>query len=127
MPYLSFIVKMYKVIEPTELDEINKFFKNKNSSSIIELVVKKLFKNNAAYVCSFGSESSIILHMISKIDCNFPVVFLNTNKLFNETILYKNKLLRQFKLKNILEVFLDVSARPDCYRKIFNSYHRGRQ
>ena len=34
---------------------------------ILEISIKK-FDNKITYICSFGTESAIILHMISKID-----------------------------------------------------------
>ena len=43
--------------------------------------------------------------MISNIDKVFPIVLLNTEFLFEETINYKNYLLRKFKLSNFKEFF----------------------
>ena len=37
---------------------------------ILEISIKK-FDNKITYICSFGTESAIILHMISKIDKKF--------------------------------------------------------
>ena len=53
----------------------------------------------------FWTESAIILHMISKINKNFPIILLNTNFLFFETICYKEELLKKFNLKNCKEIF----------------------
>ncbi len=74
---------------------------------ILDKSIKFTFKDKVAYVCSFGTESAIILHMISQIDRNFPVILLNTNFLFKETIVYKNYLLDKFKLTNYHEVTPD--------------------
>ncbi len=43
-------------------------------------------------VSSFGSEAVVLLHMLSEIDPGTPVVFLNTGKLFGETLRYRDKL-----------------------------------
>ena len=53
----------------------------------------------------FGAESAVILHMISCIDKELPIIFLNTQKLFRETIDYRDKIIRHFSLKNVKEVF----------------------
>ena len=57
------------------------------------------------YVCSFGTESAIILHMISEIDRSLPIILLNTNYLFKETIEYKDYLINKFKFSNFKEIF----------------------
>ena len=73
---------------------------------ILEISIKK-FDNKITYICSFGTESAIILHMISKIDKKFPIFLLNTHFLFPETIAYKNTLLKKLNLTNCLDIFPD--------------------
>ena len=75
---------------------------------ILEISIKK-FSNKITYICSFGTESAIILHMISKIDKKFPIFLLNTHFLFSETIDYKNKLLKKLSLTNCFDIFPDES------------------
>ena len=82
------------------INELNKKFKNSSPENVLRDCINSLFKEKVAYVCSFGAESAIILHMISNIDKAFPIVLLNTEFLFEETINYKNYLLRKFKLSN---------------------------
>ena len=43
--------------------------------------------------------------MISIIDKELPIIFLNTQKLFKETIDYKDRIIRHLSLKNVKEVF----------------------
>ena len=73
---------------------------------ILEISIKK-FSNKITYICSFGTESAIILHMISKIDKKFPIFLLNTHFLFPETIVYKNKLLKRLRLTNCSDIYPD--------------------
>ncbi len=35
---------------------------------------------------SFGTESAVVLHMLAGIDATVPVIFLDTGKLFPETL-----------------------------------------
>ena len=88
-----------------KIDQLNMEFSDKSPETIIEKCLKKLFKSKMAYVCSFGSESVVILNIISKIDKTFPIIFLNTHFLFNETISYKNMLIKKFRLSNLIETF----------------------
>ncbi len=93
------------IISPDLLNKLNKNYKNLSPQTILEESIKKTFNKKIVYVCSFGAESAIILHMISNIDKAFPIVLLNTEFLFEETINYKNYLLRKFKLSNFKEFF----------------------
>ncbi|MGJ3646880.1 phosphoadenylyl-sulfate reductase [Sphingomonas sp. GlSt437] len=49
-------------------------------------------KGRVAAVSSFGSESAVLLHMIATIDKNVPVIFVNTQKIFGETLAYRDEL-----------------------------------
>jgi len=45
-----------------------------------------------AAVSSFGAESAVLLHMIAQIDRDVPVIFTNTQKMFGETLEYRDAL-----------------------------------
>ena len=88
------------------ISTLNKECQGLAPEEILEISIKK-FNNKITYICSFGTESAIILHMISKIDTKFPIFLLNTHFLFPETIAYKNKLLKKLRLTNCLDIFPD--------------------
>lgn len=52
----------------------------------------EVFRGRIAVVSSFGSESAVLLHMVAGIDPTVPVLFLNTGKLFGETLRYRDRL-----------------------------------
>ena len=88
------------------ISTLNKECQGLAPEEILEISIKK-FNNKITYICSFGTESAIILHMISKIDTKFPIFLLNTHFLFPETIAYKKKLLKKLRLTNCLDIFPD--------------------
>ena len=88
------------------ISTLNKECQGLAPEEILKVSIKK-FYNKITYICSFGTESAIILHMISKIDRTFPIFLLNTHFLFPETIVYKNKLLKKLSLTNCLDIFPD--------------------
>jgi phosphoadenosine phosphosulfate reductase len=45
-----------------------------------------------AAVSSFGAESAVLLHMIAAVDRAVPVIFTNTQKMFGETLAYRDTL-----------------------------------
>ena len=46
-----------------------------------------------ALVSSFGTESAVLLHLVSEIDRHVPVIFVDTQKMFDETLAYRDTLM----------------------------------
>lgn len=65
---------------------------NRDAHGIIELALKEEFAGETAVVSSFGSESAVLLHMVAEIDPTTPILFINTGKLFGETLRYRDRL-----------------------------------
>jgi phosphoadenosine phosphosulfate reductase len=68
----------------------------------------RAFPGRIAAVSSFGAESAVLLHLLANIDPAVPVIFLDTGKLFAETLEYRDTLVRRLRLVNVR------SARPDA-------------
>jgi phosphoadenosine phosphosulfate reductase len=65
---------------------------------------------NIALVSSFGSESAVLLHLVAQIDKAVPLIFINTQKIFGETLAYRDELSERLG-------FVDLRVyRPDPYR-----------
>ena len=58
---------------------------------LADLLTGELLGRTAA-VSSFGAESAVLLHMIAAIDRDVPVIFTNTQKMFGETLAYRDTL-----------------------------------
>ncbi|MDX2208805.1 MAG: phosphoadenylyl-sulfate reductase [Sphingopyxis sp.] len=58
---------------------------------LANLLATRPFANVAA-VSSFGAESAVLLHLIAQIDKSVPLIFVNTQKMFAETLLYVDEL-----------------------------------
>lgn len=54
-----------------------------------------------AAVSSFGAESAVLLHLVSRIDRAAPVIFIDTGMLFQETLEYKRELVDFLGLTNV--------------------------
>ncbi|HYJ35893.1 MAG TPA: phosphoadenylyl-sulfate reductase, partial [Rhizomicrobium sp.] len=59
---------------------------------LLGFVLKQAFPGRIAVVSSLGSESVVLLHQVALIDPTTPVLFLNTGKLFGETLRYRDRL-----------------------------------
>ena len=66
-------------------------------------------KGRVAAVSSFGAESAVLLDMVAKVDRDVPVIFVNTQKIFGETLQYRDELSERLGFTD-LRVF-----RPDPY------------
>jgi phosphoadenosine phosphosulfate reductase len=59
------------------------------------------YRGRIALLSSFGAESAVLLHMVSEVDADLPVIFLDTGKLFPETLEYRDRLVRELGLRNL--------------------------
>jgi phosphoadenosine phosphosulfate reductase len=64
----------------------------RDAHGILELALTGEFAGKTAVVSSFGAESAVLLHLMAQIDPATPVLFLNTGKLFGETLRYRDRL-----------------------------------
>lgn len=71
---------------------------------LLESVIKTEFPGKIAVVSSFGAESAVLLHMVAQVDPATPVIFLNTGKLFGETLRYRDRLQDRLGLMDIRSV-----------------------
>ncbi|PYE87435.1 phosphoadenylyl-sulfate reductase [Phyllobacterium leguminum] len=83
-----------------------------DSRLIIELAVDHLFNEEIAVVSSFGAESAVLLHLISEVDHSTPVIFLDTGKHFSATLAHRDRLVEEFGLTDVRNVYpLPVSLK----------------
>ena len=62
------------------------------------------FRGRIAMVSSFGAESAVLLHIHSEVDRAAPVVFVDTGRLFAETLEYRNQLVGRLGLTDVRTV-----------------------
>lgn len=98
-----------EVLARLDVDELNAKFTNATPEEILELSINKLFAGQIALVSSFGAESAILLHMTAQIDPFIPVIFVDTGKLFSETLSYRDQLIKSFGLMNVQSIHPDPS------------------
>ena len=74
------------------LAELRARYDGADATKLLEGAIKREFPGRITTVSSFGSESVVLLHLIAQIDPTVPVIFLNTGKLFGETLRYRDRL-----------------------------------
>lgn len=77
---------------------------------LLEDAIRGFFRGNIALVSSFGTEAAVLLHLVAQIDRNIPVIFLETGKLFGETLRYRDALVAKLGLTDVRNIEPDASA-----------------
>jgi len=72
-----------------------------DAQTALRHVVLKEFPQRVALVSSFGAESAVLLDMVAAINPHVPVLFLDTGKLFAQTMQYKDELVRLLGLTDV--------------------------
>lgn len=71
----------------------------------IETLLRQLLcrraAGNIALVSSFGAESAVLLAMVAGIEPATPVLFIDTGRLFPETLAYRDQLVRELGLGDV--------------------------
>jgi phosphoadenosine phosphosulfate reductase len=80
------------------------FLDSLNAECVLEDALLRRFPGKIALVSSFGTESAILLHMIAEIDPATPVIFLDTGKLFPETLAYRDELIAHLGLTGVRNI-----------------------
>ncbi len=94
---------------PDSAAAINARFDGVETTEMLRLLFDEPPYDDLALVSSFGAESAVLLHMVSQIDKSVPLVFVNTQKIFGETLAYRDELAERLG-------FTDMRVyRPDPY------------
>ncbi len=90
-----------------DFEKINQEFETQSAEEIVRWAVKN-FPTDMAMATSFGAESAVLLHLVTQIIPNIPVLFTNTGFHFKETLEHRDKLVARLKL-NLRELKPEIS------------------
>ena len=71
--------------------------------TVLETAVET-FGDKLALVSSFGAESAVLLHLVSKVKPDMPVMFLDTGMLFGQTLDYRRQLATKLGLTDVRDL-----------------------
>lgn len=94
------------------LETLNAEFEKQKPQEIVAWAIK-VFAPKIAMTSSFGPESGTLLHMVSRVDPNTPVLFLETGYHFPETLAYRDHLVQLFGLKNVIDLRADPKRKAE--------------
>lgn len=90
-----------KTVVSPRLGRLREAYQGLGAQDLLEVMIRSEFPGKIAVVSSFGAESAVLLHMVAEIDPTTPVIFLNTGKLFGETLRYRDRLQERLGLTDI--------------------------
>lgn len=85
----------------TTVDHLNKRFKHHSATAVLEAVLKQNLLGDIALVSSFGAESVALIHLCAMVNKNTPILFIDTQYLFTETLVYQQEISERLGLRNI--------------------------
>jgi phosphoadenosine phosphosulfate reductase len=71
---------------------LNARFSGLTAQELVARSLEEIFPGKIALVSSFGAESAVLLHLVASIDRHVPVVFVDTLRLFPQTLAYRDTL-----------------------------------
>lgn len=86
---------------------LNQMFRGRDTTEMLDALVREDILEQAAIVSSFGAESAVLLHLIGSIKGDIAVLFLDTGKHFPETLTYRDMLADAIGLTNIITLTPD--------------------
>lgn len=81
--------------------QLNDRYRHHGATAVMERALTDPQVGSIALVSSFGAESVVLLHMLSVMDRSVPVLFLDTEMLFPETLSYQVEVTQKLGLTNV--------------------------
>jgi phosphoadenosine phosphosulfate reductase len=86
---------------PADAEWLSAHFANASAEGMIAAALSDAGFGRVAVVSSFGAESAVLLDLVAQVDRFVPVLFVNTGRLFPETLSYAADLSAHLGLKDV--------------------------
>ncbi|HWB49488.1 MAG TPA: phosphoadenylyl-sulfate reductase [Stellaceae bacterium] len=93
-----------------EVDRLAARYAGLDAAELLRTLMAREFFGRLAVVSSFGAESAAVLAMVADIDPTTPVIFLDTGKLFGETLRYRDRLIDRLGLADVRTIAPDLAS-----------------
>jgi len=91
-----------------DVARLNARFAGVSTQDTIRAVIAEGLLGRLAVVSSFGAESAVLLDLVASIDPATPVIFLDTGKMFPETLAYRDTLVDRLGLTGLRTISPDA-------------------
>ena len=93
-----------------DADALNARFAGVDAGTMLRELFAEGTLGRVGVVSSFGTESAVLLHLVAQADPTIPVIFVDTQKMFEETLAYRATLTERFGLVNSSVVQPDAAV-----------------
>ena len=90
-----------------EVARLNARFEGAETETMLRTVIEEKLLGELAVVSSFGAESAVLLDLVALVDPATPVLFLETGKMFQETLDYRDMLIARLGLTGVRNITPD--------------------
>jgi len=90
--------------KPDRLENLRARYAGLDGADLLRPMIEREFHGRIALVSSFGAEAAVLLALVADIDPAVPVIFLDTGKLFGETLRYRDQLVKKLGLTDVRSV-----------------------
>lgn len=104
MPHEAALLRAEFGTVSDRVERLNARYKHHSATSVLELALRDAELGRISLVSSFGAESVVLLHMISVMKPDTPVIFIDTEMLFEETIQYQLDLIEKLDLRDVRRI-----------------------
>ena len=101
---------LHEALKPTLDDRVralNESYRHHSATAVLERALNDPDVGNLALVSSFGAESVVLLHLVSVVAPGTPVLFIDTQMLFPETLEYQRELAEKLNLTDLRTIRAD--------------------
>jgi len=96
-----------------DVARLNARFEGVGTTEMIRAVIEEKLLGEVAVVSSFGAESAVLLDLVAQVDPAIPVLFLDTGKMFQETLDYRDALIERLGLTGVRSIAPDATTLAD--------------
>jgi len=83
---------------------LRRLYGHLDGAALIRAALEDRRAGRVAVVSSFGAESAVLLHMVARVAPDTPVLFLDTGKMFRETLDYVDELAEALGLQDVRRI-----------------------
>lgn len=93
-----------------DADALNARFDGVDTETMLRTLFAEDALGEVAVVSSFGTESAVLLDLVARAGPSIPVIFVDTLKMFPETLAYRERLIARLGIRNARVVTPDVAT-----------------
>ena len=104
------VIDARPVFTQADADALNARFAGIDTLAMLRAVFAEGLLGRTAVVSSFGTESAVLLDLVARADRDVPVVFVDTLKMFPETLAYRDALIARLGFRHHWTVEPDAAV-----------------